>query len=40
MKDMGEQRRIPNISWNTARFFIETLREYPINTILEIGPAN
>ena len=40
MKDMGVQRRIPNISWNTARFFIETLREYPINTILEIGPAN
>lgn len=40
LKEIGERRHIPNISWNTARFFVETLRDYPITHTLEIGPAN
>ena len=40
MKSMGIRRHIPNISWNTGNFLIETLRERPRAHILEIGPAN
>lgn len=40
MREMGHKRNIPNISWNTALFLIDTLRERGIRDILEIGPAN
>lgn len=40
MKEKGWERNIPNISWNTAFFLIETLQSRGIKNILEIGPAN
>lgn len=40
MHTMGRERHIPNISWNTADFFVRTLRQRPIRHVLEIGPAN
>lgn len=40
MREMGQRRNIPNISWNTAGFMIEKLRPSNISRILEIGPAN
>ena len=40
MREMGQKRNIPNISWNTAFFLIETLQSRCIKNILEIGPAN
>jgi predicted O-methyltransferase YrrM len=40
MKKMGEERNIPNISWDTANFLIQKLQKYPIFEVLEIGPAN
>jgi predicted O-methyltransferase YrrM len=40
MREMGQKRNIPNISWNTSSFFIETLLEREIKNVLEIGPAN
>lgn len=40
MREMGHKRNIPNISWNTAVFLIETLHSRDIANILEIGPAN
>ena len=40
MREMGQKRNIPNISWNTADFFINTLSNHPVHSILEIGPAN
>lgn len=40
MRDMGQQRSIPNISWDTANFFREFLSKRDITNILEIGPAN
>lgn len=40
MREMGQKRSIPNISWSTALFLINTLRERGIWEILEIGPAN
>jgi predicted O-methyltransferase YrrM len=40
MREMGQKRNIPNISWNTASFLIETLQSRDVTNILEIGPAN
>ena len=40
MRKMGQKRNIPNISWNTADFFINTLSNHLVHSILEIGPAN
>lgn len=40
MKKLGQERDIPNISWDTALFLIEKLRGRNIRNILEIGPAN
>jgi predicted O-methyltransferase YrrM len=48
MREMGQKRNIPNISWSTAEFMIEKLRslrepqdkQRNIFRILEIGPAN
>lgn len=40
MREMGQKRNIPNISWNTAGFMIEKLRPRNISCILEIWPAN
>lgn len=40
MKDTGIIRNIPNISWNTAKYLIETLQKKQPKNILEIGPAN
>ena len=40
MREMGQKRNIPNISWNTAGFMIEKLRPRNISRILEIWPAN
>ena len=40
MKMMGLRRNIPNISWETARFMIQTLQKRTVSHILEIGPAN
>ncbi len=40
MREMGQKRNIPNISWNTSAFLIEKLRPRNIRNILEIGPAN
>lgn len=40
MREMGQARNIPNISWNTAAFLQETLQSRRISNILEIGPAN
>lgn len=40
MREMGQKRNIPNISWNTAAFLQETLQSRKISNILEIGPAN
>lgn len=40
MREMGQERNIPNISWNTASFFIDTLVTREVKNILEIGPAN
>lgn len=40
MREMGQKRNIPNISWNTANFFRESLSKRNITNILEIGPAN
>jgi len=40
MREMGDKRDIPNISWNTAAFLIEQLRRRNISNILEIGSAN
>lgn len=40
MKIMWEERDIPNISWDTASFLIDTLQSRDISQILEIGPAN
>jgi predicted O-methyltransferase YrrM len=40
MREMGYERNIPNISWNTADFLIHTLQKCSIKNILEIGPAN
>ncbi len=40
MREMGYKRDIPNISWNTAVFLIEQLRNRNISNILEIGSAN
>jgi hypothetical protein len=36
MREMGQKRNIPNISWNTAGFMIEKLRPRNISRILEI----
>ncbi len=36
MKQGGLQRHIPNISWDTARFLVETLRLSAPKKILEI----
>lgn len=40
MREMGQERNIPNISWNTAAFLQDTLQSRNISNILEIGPAN
>jgi predicted O-methyltransferase YrrM len=40
MRDTGQKRNIPNISWNTADFFVQKLQGRNISNILEIGPAN
>jgi len=40
MREMGQRRNIPNISWNTAAFFVQKLQARGITNILEIGPAN
>ena|GEM_PF-500970 len=40
MREMGQKRNIPNISWNTADFFLQMLQNKGISNILEIGPAN
>jgi predicted O-methyltransferase YrrM len=40
MREMGNKRDIPNISWNTAAFLMEQLRKRKISNILEIGSAN
>jgi len=40
MREMGQKRNIPNISWNTACFFMDTLLPRGIKNVLEIGPAN
>lgn len=37
---MGIRRNIPNISWETAQFMIQTLQKRNVSHILEIGPAN
>lgn len=40
MKTMGERRHIPNISWDTASYLFTLLQGKPIQSVLEIGPAN
>ncbi len=40
MKTAGEKRDIPNISWDTASFFMDVLHGRGIREVLEIGPAN
>lgn len=40
MREMGDKRDIPNISWDTAAFLIEQLRMRNISNMLEIGSAN
>ncbi len=40
LKQCGENRNIPNISWSTALFMLQTLEGREIKNILEIGPAN
>ncbi len=40
MREMGQKRNIPNISWNTSSFLIDTLAPRRVKNILEIGPAN
>ena len=40
MREMGQKRNIPNISWNTSSFFIDLLTPREIKNVLEIGPAN
>jgi len=40
MREMGQKRNIPNISWNTAEFIIDRFLEREIKNVLEIGPAN
>lgn len=40
MKADGIERKIPNISWSTAKFIYETFSEHTPKHILEIGPAN
>lgn len=40
MREMGQKRNIPNISWNTSSFFVDTLAQREITNVLEIGPAN
>lgn len=40
MRETGQKRNIPNISWNTSSFLIDTLAPRRVKNILEIGPAN
>lgn len=40
MKESGENRSVPNISWTTAAEIQKHIQKYPVKNILEIGPAN